>query len=320
MPPRKPTTPPELAPKPGPDLADWNLLRSFIAVHECGTLTEAAQRLGLTQPSVGRHLRELEAAVGEALFTRLPGKLKPTRRGEALYAAVAGMKGAALDAERLFAGGAQERIVGTVRVAASEVYAGQVVVPILAPLLAEQPGLEIELSVSNQADNLLRRDADIAVRFFRPAQDDLIAVHVGDTELALYAHERFVERFGEPTGFELPEAAFIAGFDRETQPVAPFYRGAPPATPVRFRLRSDAVLARNAAVESGWGIGVFLADVAAERPALRRVLAERFGLRQEVWLCAHVELRRSASMRCVWDRLESALRARLARAQAAAAR
>jgi DNA-binding transcriptional LysR family regulator len=301
---------PEIAAPAGPSLDDWNLLRTFIAVYEAGTLTEAARRLGTTQPSVGRHVRELESALGEALFVRLPGRLKPTERAHSLHAVVAVMKSAAREAERLFAD-ARETLVGTVRIAVSEVYATHVVAPLVAQMLTEQPELEIELSVSNRVENLLRRDADIAVRFFRPEQDDVIAVHVGTTELGLYAHESLIERHGEPAGFVVPPGAFAAGFDRETTALAPMFRGAPPSQPLRFRLRTDAVLARSAAVEAGFGIGAYLVDVADSRPGLRRILADRFSLPQEVWLCAHPELRRSASMRYVWTRLEQALRARL---------
>ncbi len=315
----RPDEPVRLAAPAGPQLDDWNLLRSFIAVYEAGTLTEAARRLATTQPSVGRHIRELEGALGEALFTRLPGRLRPTQRAHALHEAVAPMKQATLRAAQLFAD-AREVLVGTVRIAVSEVYATHVVAPLAAQWLAEQPELEIELSVSNRADNLLRRDADIAVRFFRPEQDDVIATCVGRTELGLYAHEAYLARHGEPQAFELPEGAFVAGFDRDAVALTPMFRGgALPAQPVRFRLRSDAILARQAAVESGLGLGVYLTDVAATRPGLRRVLATQFGLAQEVWLCAHPELRRSAAMRYVWTRLEQALRARLAPPSGAAA-
>ena len=300
-----------LAPPVGPSVDDWNLLRSFIAVYESGTLTEAAQRLGSTQPNLGRHIRALEALLGEALFVRLPGRLKPTERAHGLHATLLPMKAAVLEATRLFVE-TGERVAGTVRLAVSEVYATHVVAPLVAQWLAEQPGLEIELSVSNRPDNLLRRDADIAVRFFRPEQDDVIALHVGSTELGLYAHESFIARHGEPKDYTLPEDTFVAGFDRETAPLAPMMKGAPPPQPVRFRLRTDAALARQAAVETGLGVGVYLVDVAAEQPGLRRILAERFGQPQEVWLCAHAELRRSASMRFVWSRLEQALRRRLA--------
>jgi DNA-binding transcriptional LysR family regulator len=309
MPEQKPLAP-TLAVRAGTRLDDWNLLRSFIAVYEAGTLTEAARRLSTTQPSVGRHVRELEGVLGEALFVRLPGRLKPTEQAHALHGVIAAMKVSAGEAERLFAD-ARAVLVGTVRVAASEVYATHVVAPILARLLAEQPELEIELSVSNRADNLLRRDADIAVRFFRPEQEDVIAVHVGTTELGLFAHESYLARHGEPVGFELPAQAFVAGFDRETLPLGPLLKGEAPGRPIRFRLRTDAILARYAAVETGLGVGAYLVDVAAERPGLKRILADHFGQPQEVWLCAHPELRRSASMRFVWGRLELALRERL---------
>jgi DNA-binding transcriptional LysR family regulator len=295
----------------GPQLGDWNLLRAFIAVYEAGTLTEAARRLATSQPSVGRHVRELERTLGEALFVRQPGRLKPTEQAHALYGVVCPMKASAREAERLFAG-ARHTLVGTVRITASEVYATHVVAPLVARMLSEQPELEIELSVSNQAENLMRREADIAVRFFRPEQDGLIAMHVGDTELGLYAHESLLQRHGALQGFDIPEGAFVAGFDREVTPLSPMVRGEPPAQPIRFRLRTDSMLARNAAVEAGMGIGAYLVDVAAANPCLRRVLADRFSQKQEVWLCAHDELRRSASMRYVWNQLEQALRARLA--------
>ena len=300
----------------GPGLDDWNLLRSFIAVYEAGTLTEASRRLNTTQPSVGRHVRTLEGLLGETLFVRLPGRLRPTKQAHALHGVVAVMKTSALEAERLFAD-AREVMVGCVRVAASEVYATHVIAPILARLLAEQPELEIELSVSNRADNLLRRDADIAVRFFRPEQEDVIATHVGNTEVGLFAHEDYLARHGEPEGFELPAQAFVAGFDRESVPLGPLMKGATPSQPIRFRLRTDAILARYAAVQTGLGVGAYLVDVAAERPGLKRILAEQFGQPQEVWLCAHPELRRSASLRFVFSHLEVALRERLCSAEAA---
>jgi len=301
----------ELAPPAGAALNDWNLLRTFVAVYEVGTLTQAARLLGATQPSLGRHVRELERVLGEALFVRRPGRLDPTERAHALYGAAAPMKAAALEAGRLMAQ-ADHRPVGTVRLAVSEVYATQVVAPLAAQWLAEEPGLEIELSVSNRSDNLLRREADIAVRFFRPEQEGVIAVRVGRTELGLYAHTSYLERHGEPADFTLPEVAFVAGYDRESSPLAPMMKGAVgPGSPIRFRLRTDAILARYAATETGLGVSVYLADVASERPGLRRVLAERFGQELEVWLCAHPELRRSAVMRFVWARLEQALRERL---------
>ena len=307
-----PAPAPELraAPPAGPQLADWNLLRSFIAVYETGTLTEAARRLATTQPNMGRHLRELERLLGETLFVRLPGRLRPNPRADALFESLAPMQQAAREAARLFTE-SPERIVGVVRIAVSEAYGYHVVPPLLAPLLNQHPGLEIELAVSNGSDNLLRREADIAVRHFRPQQADLVVRKLGQNEMGLFAHADYIARYGEPVDFTLPDGAFMVGFDRDPMPIAPYVRGAPPTAPPRFRWRSDSVHALHAAVECGAAVGMYFTDIAATRPGLRRVLADRIGLKQELWLCAHDELRRSRRMRLVWERLGDALEARL---------
>jgi DNA-binding transcriptional LysR family regulator len=296
--------------KLGPALDDWNLLRSFIAIYETGTLTEAATRLHTTQPSMGRHLRELEAQIKETLFVRLPGKLKPNARADALFEAILPMRHSIREAENLFVNTATS-VSGVVRVAVSEAYAYHVIPSILAPLLEEHPDLEIELSVSNQTDNLLRRDADIAVRFFRPLQDDLIAIKVGDTSLGMYAHEDYLKRHGEPTELELTAGHVVSGNDREPMPKTGVIHGAPPKQPIRFRFRTDFVLAREASAMAGHTMSVMFVDIAKTKPQLKRIFPDRINLQQEVWLCAHEELRRSPRMRLVWERLEVSLRNRL---------
>lgn len=305
-----------IEPRAGPSIADWNLLRSFLAIYETGTLTLAAKRLGSTQPNMGRHLRELEGVMGETLFVRRPGKLEANDHAHQLFVAVSPMANAIRDAERVFtdANGGRTDVVGVVRVAVSELFAYYVMPKILASLLHEQPELEIELSVSNLTDNLLRRDADIAVRFFRPEQSDIIAYKLGQVTFGLYAHEDYIAKFGEPKGYEIPVGGFLAGFDKEPFPLAAALRdGAPPA-PLRFRFRSDFTLARQAIVECGGGVGMMQTDIAATRPGLRRVLADQVQLEQPVWLCAHDELRRSPRMRYVWDHLKAEIEAKLAAA------
>jgi DNA-binding transcriptional LysR family regulator len=292
-----------------PALEDWNLLRSFIAIYETGTLTEAANRLNTTQPSMGRHLRELEAQVNETLFVRLPGKLKPNARADELFEAILPMRLSIREAENLFFNKAAA-VSGVVRVAVAETHAYHVIPTILMPLLDQHPELEIELSVSNQSDNLLRRDADIAVRFFRPLQDDIIAVKVGDTSLGMYAHEDYIKRHGEPTELELTDGHIVSGNDREPLPKSGVLHGAPPRQPIRFRFRTDFVLAREASAMAGHTLSMMFVDIAKTKPQLKRVLADRINLKQEVWLCAHEELKRSPRMRLVWEQLEVSLRAR----------
>lgn len=292
----------KIEPPAGPNLGDWNLLRSFLAIYETGTLTQAAIRLNTTQPNMGRHLRELEANIGETLFVRRPGKLEPNSRARDLFEATSPIAIAIREAERVFTGDRGE-IAGTVRIAVSEVFAYFVMPKIIAPMLHDQAQLEIELSVSNLSDNLLRRDADIAVRFFRPEQSDIIARKLGQVTFGLFAHDNYIAKFGEPTTFEVQKHAFLMGSDKEPMPIAQSIRGELPTTPLRFRFRCDSNLARQAIVECGGGIGMFPLDLASKRPNLKRVLADRVQLVQEVWLCAHEELRRSKRMRFAWDRV-----------------
>jgi DNA-binding transcriptional LysR family regulator len=299
----------EIESRSAPALEDWNLLRSFIAIYETGTLTEAATRLKTTQPSMGRHLRELETSLKEPLFVRLPGRLKSTARADVLFEALLGMRHAVREAESVLASSGAS-VSGVVRLAVSEAYGYHVIPAILVPLLEKNLDLEIELSVSNQTDNLLRRDADIAVRFFRPQQDSLIAVKVGETELGLYARDDYLARHGVPSDVELEASGVLAGNDREPLQLSGVVQGPAPKSPVKFRFRTDFVLAREAAALSGSAIAMMFTDIAKERPELKRVLAKRISLKQEVWLCAHEELRRSARMRYVWEHLEAALRQR----------
>jgi DNA-binding transcriptional LysR family regulator len=307
-------------PSPVPAFEDWNLLRSFIAIYETGTLTEAALRLKTTQPSMGRHLRELEASLREPLFVRLPGKLKPTGRADVLFEALIGMRHAVRDAASVFTGNdaGVTGVIGAVRLAVSEAYAYHVIPAILTPLLEKNWDLEIELSVSNQTDNLLRRDADIAVRFFRPQQDSVIAVKVGQTELGLFAHRDYLARHGTPSEIELEDSGVLAGNDREPLQLSGYFQGSAPKKPVRFRFRTDFVLAREAAALSGSAIAMMFTDIAKSKPELVRVLPDRIGVKQEVWLCAHEELKRSARMRYVWEHLEYALRQRFTERRAEA--
>ncbi len=293
-------------------VTDWNLLRSFCAIFESGTLTAAARICGVTQPSMGRHLRELEAVIGETLFVRLPGKLQSTARADVLFETLAPIRNAVRDAQ-LSVSETQGAVNGVVRVAVAPVYAQSVVPNMLAPLLNAHPELEIELSVSNHIDNLLRREADIAVRLMRPEQDALIACKVGDTEMGLFAHESYIARFGAPTSFSVPSGAFIVGYDRETFAIAPSIRGAAQPSIPRFRFRSDSIMARHAMVECGAGVGMYCVDVAATIPGLKRVFSDHISLPKEVWLCAHDEMKRSARMRLVWERLASELAARFAK-------
>ncbi|MFN8850130.1 MAG: LysR family transcriptional regulator [Inhella sp.] len=290
----------------GVRLDDWNLLRSFIAVCETQTLTAAAESLGLTQPTLGRHIRELEALVGETLFDRLPGKMRPTERAAFLMARLQPLLDSVGRFEQaLWAG--EEEVAGTVRITTSEALGALVLPRLLAPLLNAWPMLQVEVQASDAVQNLLRREADIAIRFFRPEQDDVIAVSVGQTELGLYGSRALVDalpqgytphdlkgRYIGDIGVERPiEMAAAAGYSLQR---------------ADFRFRSMSGIAHLQAVEAGLGFAGLLAVFAVDRPSLVRVFPELVAQPVSVWLCAHDDLRRSPRMRQVFDHLTVSLR------------
>ncbi|MEX0839997.1 MAG: LysR family transcriptional regulator, partial [Parvibaculum sp.] len=156
----------------------WELYRSYLAVVREGSLSGAARQLGLTQPTVGRHIDALEAALGVGLFTRSQGGLAPTEGALALVAHAEAMASAA-EALRRAASGEAEDDSGTVRITASEIIGTQVLPAMLTRFREKHPRIAVELVLSNRTDDLIRRDADIAVRMIRPTQTALIARKTG---------------------------------------------------------------------------------------------------------------------------------------------
>ena len=175
----------------------WDHIRTFHAVANQGSLLAASRHLGLTQPTVGRHIDLLEERLGFRLFTRGREGMRLTEKGADLVATASEMLGTAADFERV-ASGLEERIEGTIRISANEIVGALLLPGLVAEFMAEHPMIEIEVEVSNEATNLLQRDADIAVRMFRPTQNDLVARKIRDLPLGLYAHKSYLERHPNP--------------------------------------------------------------------------------------------------------------------------
>ncbi len=292
---------------------DWSLYRAFLAVMTEGSLSAAARALGLTQPTLGRQVAELERALGVALFTRSPQGLKPTDAAIDLRPHAQAMAGAASALVRA-ASGAGDTARGVVRLTASEIIGAEVLPTILADFRPKHPGVAVELSLDNQQQDLLRGAADIAVRMVRPTQEALVARRLADTHLGLYAHRRYVEAEGAPATLDaLPDHAVI-GFDKGTQ----FLRGLVqrvPLPPQGFAFRADSDLAQLAAVRAGFGIGFIQHGVARRDPDLVPVCPGQIGFELPVWLVMHEDLRATLRMRAMFDHLAEGLDAFLATSQ-----
>lgn len=288
--------------------ANWDLYRSFLGVMEEASLSGAARALGIAQPTVGRHIAALEKSLGLTLFMRSQSGLAPTQAALELRGYAEAMRSNAAAIRRV-AGDQGDGVRGTVRISASEVIGLEVLPPILAALQAEHPGLAIELVLSNRVQDLLKREADIAVRMTQPRQELLIARRVGNIDVGLHAHEDYLARRGVPSTLADLEKHALIGFDEET----PFLRAASKSLPAwrrdGFALRADSDLAQMALMRAGAGIGFCQVPIARRLPALRRVLAREVSISLETWLVMHEDLRSSPRCRVAFERLFQGLQA-----------
>lgn len=285
----------------------WDLYRTFLHVLNAQSLSGAARSLGLTQPTVGRHVSELESSLGLALFTRSQSGLQPTDAAQQLRSQLEEMQHAAASIERSAHG--QNAVRGAVRISASEVVGVEILPSILAPLRAKYPELAIEIVLSDAVQDLLGREVDIAVRMAQPQQDLLLAQRVGDVELGFYAHKDYLAAHGVPKKLSDLASHSLIGFDKET----PFLRAAGAKLGglerAGFAYRCDSNLAQMALVRAGAGIGGYQVGLAARDPQLVRVLEKELSLTMATWVTMHSDLRHSARCKAVFDALVAGLRA-----------
>jgi DNA-binding transcriptional LysR family regulator len=284
----------------------WETYRSFLAVMTDGSLSAAARALGLTQPTLGRHVDELEEMLGVPLFTRSQAGLIPTQAARELLPHAQAMASAA-DALVRAASGADAEERGTVRLTASVFVGGEVLPTILARFREKHPKIAVELVLSDASQDLLRREADIAVRMVQPKQEALVARKIGSTALGLFARRDYLERHGTPATLEQVVGHAIIGFDKELA----FERGLKamglPMSREMFALRVDNDLARLNALRSGYGIGICQVGVARRDPALVHLLPKAFRVELPLWMAMHKDLRGTRRMRLMFDYLADEL-------------
>ena len=286
---------------------DWNLIRSFVTVAETGSLSAAARRLDASQPTLGRHVSELEQALGVTLFRRGRRGYELTEAGAVLYERGRTVSDEAAAFSRL-ALGSVEAIEGTVRLAASDVVAAYVLPDIVARLGVEEPGIEIEIVASNQVENLLRRDADIAIRMVRPTQNELVARKVTDIALCLAATTTYLDRCGRPgSPSDLPSHRLI-GFDRSDDIIRGFAGLGLSVSRSVFCVRTDNQIVVWQAVRAGVGIGIGQQPLAARESAVEIVLPGLPLPVLPVWLAMHRDVRTGLRIRRVADFLYEELK------------
>jgi DNA-binding transcriptional LysR family regulator len=285
---------------------DWNRARAFLVTAEEGSLSAAARALGMAQPTLGRQVDALEGELGVVLFERAGRGLTLTPAGLELLDHVRAM-GNAAGLVSLAASGQAQSIEGSICITASEIYSAFLLPPVVARLRREQPGIEVEIVASNAAIDLKRREADIAIRNFRPTQPDLIAKKVGDDLARFYAAPGYLKRIGNPAMPEDLSRADFIGFDTTSVMLDGLNRMGLSLSTANFPVLTANHLVHWELVKAGVAIGIVPERIGDSEPTVRRVLPDFHPMEVPIWLTTHRELNTSRRVRLVFDMLAEEL-------------
>jgi len=285
---------------------DWDHYRTFLAILQEGSQSGAARALGLTQPTVSRHLDALEFAAGKPLFLRSYQGLLPTETALSMRSYAETMAASAAALARA-ASGDSASPEGSVRISVSEVIGIEVLPPILVQLQERYPRLAIELSLSDAVEDLLKQQADIAVRMVEPTQGALVSRKIGGIPIGVFAHRRYLDRHGWPDSLDELAGHRLIGFDRQLTYVREAIKAYPAMAGMRFDFRSDSNAAQLAMIRAAGGIGMCQVGLAAHDPDLVQLFPEEFDLHLMTFLVMHENLRMVPRCRAVFDALADGL-------------
>ncbi len=288
------------------DNLDWNQLKAFLETAETGSLSAAARKLGLTQPTLSRQVAAIEQRMGVTLFERVGKAMALTPTGLDLLEHARAM-GAGAEALRLAASGRSHAVGGVVSVSATDAVAAHLLPPLMRRLRVQEPGIAIEVISSDTLSDLLRREADIAIRHVKSEQPDLIARLIRQAAAGFYAAEDWVQVHGHPRrAHEAADLPFV-GSDRSGRYLAYLRQHGLPLSEANFSCYADNSMAHWALVRQGLGIGAMMDEIARDMPGIVRVLDEVQPLSFPIWLVTHRELRTSRRIRVVFEALAQGL-------------
>lgn len=286
---------------------NWSLIQSFLEVAETGSLSKAAERLGTSQPTVGRQIKQMEQILDVTLFRRQARGFALEEAGQKLMAPATQMR-ESMRQIGLLAAGQSNRLEGPVRITASEFTATHVLPPIIAKLRRDEPRISIDLVPTDNPENLLYREADIAVRMYRSKQLDIITKHLGDIRLGVYASTSYLDRCGRPETMDDLKDKDLVGYDRSDRIISGMRNFGWPATREWFGTRCDSHPVYWELVRAGCGVGFAQAHIGDACPDVEQLFPEMPIPGLPIWLAAHEGMRNTPRMRRVWDALETGLK------------
>lgn len=276
---------------------DWGKLRSFHAAAECGSLTLAGDRLGISQSAVSRQIAALEEQLGVSLFQRHARGLVLTDSGHTLYRSTQEMAAAAQMANSALRD-QQETPQGELVVSAPVAFGSVWLVPRLGSFVRRHPDLRLDLRLDDQVEHdLLKLEAECAIRLWPAEKADLIQRKLGTVQTNLYASPDYLKAYGVPQApQDLDHHRIIAYGDASTPLIEMAFacrvgRGDAPPRPAHIKVNN--VFAMLRAVDAGLGIADVPDYLAATLPGLVRVLPDVTGPTFELYFIYPGDLRRS---------------------------
>lgn len=288
------------------DKVDWNQLRAFLETAETGSLSAAARKLGLTQPTLSRQVAAIEQRLGVTLFERAGKSMVLTATGLDLLEHVRKM-GSAADALGMAATGRSQTVEGIVSVSASDMVATYLLPRLVRQIRQEVPGIAIEVIATNAISDLQRREADIAIRHVNPDRPELIARLIRQASASFYASQDWVETHGHPRNAQDAASLPFVGSDRAGRYLAYLHEHGLPLSEANFSCYADHSVAHWGLVCQGLGIGAMMDEIARETPGVVRVLDDVPAVQFPIWLVTHTELHTSRKIRVVFDFLAEGL-------------
>jgi DNA-binding transcriptional LysR family regulator len=291
---------------------DWALMPSFLAVLDAGSLLGAAKRLKQSQPTLGRHVAMLESQLGAALFERTGRGLAPTEIAQRIATYARGMQDSADALQRSLSASAQV-LTGSVRITTSQTAAAHLLPSILLKMRRELPEIQIEVVATNEVKNLLRREADIAVRMVRPDQDSLIARKIAQIGIGAYAHASYLKRRGVPKNPADLLNHELIGYDQDVTILRGFRAFGESVTREHFAFRCDDHNVHWEALRAGLGVAFVSHYLASTDGKVKRVVPQLRIPDLPVWLTTHREIHGNPRIRRVFDFLAQSIAESLSR-------
>jgi DNA-binding transcriptional LysR family regulator len=293
---------------------DWDDLRYFLAVARSGSTLAASKNLKVSQATVSRRITMLEEALGTTLFVRSPNGYTLSVRGEAMLPHVEEVE-RSIDALANSVEAELRRLGGTVRLTTVESAANVWLMPAIAAFRAQHPAVVAEVIVDDRAFDLSNGEADIAIRFGNPPQDDnLIIRRIVELHESVYVRRDLAEELGLPDTFEDLARYPMVGFSGlGLGPIGRWQQSLGPD--VNFVHRANTLSAVISAIKAGMGAAVIPCLIGDTQASLVRMFPPIPELTTPGWLVTTANARQQPHIRALIDFIADFIRQSVSRTE-----